>query len=104
METLLKLAFAILFSAIVSGGAATLNNDELPAVNDIQFICMKTHKASNSCHFNFKVDGAKFRFVDVGCKWGKKKDELVKKVEEGSIFLAKDWKISCPEPKGEEGL
>jgi hypothetical protein len=66
---------------------------------------MKTHKASNTCHFNFKVDGANYRYVDVGCKYAKKKDELVKKVKDGSIFLARDWKIDCPEPaEKKEGL
>ena len=63
---------------------------------DIQFVCLKTHKASNTCHFNFIVDGAKYRYVDVGCKYSKKKDELIQKVKDGSIFLAKDWKIDCP--------
>lgn len=72
-------------------------------VEDIQFVCMKTHKASNTCHFNFKVDGANYRYVDVGCKYSKKRDELIKKVTEGSLFLAKDWKISCPEPKETPG-
>ena len=66
---------------------------------DIQFVCMKTHKASNTCHFNFKVDGANYRYVDVGCKYTKKKDELIQKVKDGSIFLAKDWKIDCPASK-----
>ena len=63
---------------------------------DIQFVCLKSHKASNTCHFNFTVDGAKYRYVDVGCKYSKKKDELIQKVKDGSIFLAKDWKIECP--------
>ncbi len=72
--------------------------------DNIEFVCMKTHKATNTCHFNFKVDGANYRFVDVGCKYSKKKDELIRKVQEGEIFLAKDWKISCPEPKPESGL
>jgi hypothetical protein len=67
--------------------------------DEIEFICFKTHKASNTCHFNFKVNGANYRFVDVGCKYSKKQNQLIKKVEEGSIFLAKDWKIACPEPK-----
>jgi hypothetical protein len=35
----------------------------------------------------------------MGCKFSKKKDELVKKVKDGSLALAKDWKIDCPEPK-----
>jgi len=65
----------------------------------VEFTCMKMHKASNTCHFNFKVDGAKYRYVDIGCKFSKKTDELVKKVKEGTLFLSKDWKIECPEPQ-----
>lgn len=68
---------------------------------NVEFVCLKTHKASNTCHFNFKVDGANYRYVDIGCKYSKKKDDLIKKVKEGTIFLAKDWKIDCPEPKPE---
>jgi hypothetical protein len=64
-----------------------------------EFVCMKTHKASNTCHFNFKVDGAKYRYVDIGCKYQKKVDELVQKAKDGTIALSKDWKIECPQPK-----
>lgn len=66
---------------------------------NIEFVCLKTHKATNTCHFNFIVDGAKFRHVDMGCKFSKKKDELIKKVKDGSAALARDWKIDCPEKK-----
>jgi hypothetical protein len=68
-------------------------------VEEIEFVCLKTHKATNTCHFNFKVDGANYRFVDIGCKYNKKQADLIQKVQEGEIFLAKDWKIACPEPK-----
>lgn len=66
---------------------------------NIEFSCMKTQKSTNTCHFNFVVDGAKYRYVDIGCKFSKKKDEAIKKVKEGSLALAKDWKIECPEAK-----
>jgi hypothetical protein len=76
-----------------------------PKQEEIEFVCLKTHKASNTCHFNFKVNGANYRFVDVGCKYNKKQEELIRKVQDGNLFLAKDWKISCPEPKEKkEGL
>jgi hypothetical protein len=68
-------------------------------VEDIQFVCLKTHKASNTCHFNFKVDGANYRYVDNGCKYSKKTEQVIKKVQAGELSLAKDWKIACPEPK-----
>lgn len=69
------------------------------SVNDVEFVCMKTHKASNTCHFNFRMDGASYRYVDIGCKYQKKQETLIKKVQEGSLFLAKDWKVNCQEPK-----
>ena len=78
---------------IFSSGASDFQGD------NIEFVCLKTHKATNTCHFNFLVDGAKFRHVDMGCKFSKKKDELIKKVKEGTAALARDWKIDCPERK-----
>lgn len=66
---------------------------------NIEFSCLKMHKATNTCHFNFIVDGAKYRYVDMGCKYSKKVDEVVQKVKEGSLALAKDWKIECPPAK-----
>jgi hypothetical protein len=72
--------------------------------SNVEFSCLKTHKASNTCHFNFKIDGAKYHFVDVGCKKSKNKEQVVKDVQEGKLALSKDWKIDCPEPKEEKGL
>ena len=54
--------------------------------------------AANQCHYNFKVDGAKYRYVDIGCKF-KKTEDVIKKVKKGSLALAKDWEIECPESK-----
>ncbi len=71
---------------------------------NIEFSCMKTQKSTNTCHFNFKVDGAKYRYTDIGCKFSKKQADLIKKAKEGSVALSKDWKIECPEPKEEKGL
>jgi len=66
---------------------------------NVEFVCYKTHKASNTCHYNFIINGAKYRHVDIGCKFSNKKDEMIKKVKEGTAALAKDWKIDCPEAK-----
>lgn len=63
---------------------------------NIEFACFKTHKASNTCHFNFIVDGAHYRYVDIGCKYSKQVDVVIKKVKDGTFALAKDWKIECP--------
>lgn len=67
-----------------------------------EFVCQKVLKAKNECHYNFLVEGAKFRYVDIGCR--RKKEDVIKKVMDGEIPLAKDWKIECPMPKKEEGL
>jgi hypothetical protein len=64
---------------------------------NVVFVCSKTLKAKNECHYNFLVDGGKFRFIDMGCK--KKKDDVIKKVQAGELPLAKDWKLECPLPK-----
>ena len=71
-------------------------------INEIELSCVKNHKASNTCHFNFKVDGEKYRFVDMGCKYGRNREEVLKKAQEGTLALAKDWKIECPEVKTEK--
>lgn len=66
---------------------------------NIEFVCLKTHKASNTCYFNFTVDGAKYAYADKGCKKTKNKEETIKKVKEGKLSLSKDWKIECGEKK-----
>jgi hypothetical protein len=76
----------------------------VPQGENVEFVCLKTHKASNTCYFNFKVDGAKYSYTDIGCKKVKKKDDVIKKAKEGELALAKDWKIDCPEPKESKGL
>jgi hypothetical protein len=88
-HTLLTVLLMLLFSS----GALPYQDE------NIEFICLKTHKATNTCHFNFIINGAKYRHVDMGCKFSKKKDELIKKVKDGSVALAREWKIDCPEVK-----
>ncbi len=84
----------VLFTAIILSTSFRVDQGE-----NIVFSCMKTLKATNTCHFNFIVDGAKYRHIDIGCKFSKKQAEVIKKVKEGSLALAKDWKIECPEAK-----
>lgn len=83
------LVLFLMITAFVSGERLPLQGE------NIEFVCLRTHKASNVCYFNFKVDGAKYTFVDVGCKKSKKKDDTIKKVKEGKLALSKDWKIEC---------
>jgi hypothetical protein len=88
----LRIVLDVFLVVIFSSGASRYQDE-------IEFICLKTHKATNTCHFNFVINGAKYRHVDMGCKFSKKQEELIKKVKEGTMALAKDWKIDCPEPK-----
>ena len=81
---LLSLLFAFSFES---------NQDD-----SVEFVCMRKHMASKTCHYNFKVSGAKFRYVDIGCKF-KKKEEVIEKAKAGELALAKDWKIECQEQK-----
>jgi hypothetical protein len=89
IQVILSCVLLIIFSA-----GSSRYQDE-----NIEFVCYKTHKASNTCHYNFIINGAKYRHVDIGCKFANKKDEMIKKVKEGTAALAKDWKIDCPEAK-----
>jgi hypothetical protein len=82
-----------IFLIVVCSSSTLIHQGE-----NIEFVCYKTHKATNTCHYNFVINGAKYRHVDMGCKFSKKKDEAIKKVKEGTLALAKDWKIDCPEP------
>lgn len=67
-----------------------------PIESDVEFVCLKTNKASNTCYFNFKIDGIKYMYVDPGCKRAKKRDVLIQKVKDGKLALSRDWKIDCP--------
>ena len=86
----MKIFLAILFVCFVCTGFETT----LPQEN-IEFVCIKTHKASNTCYFNFMVDNVPYAYADKGCKKTKDKEETIKKVKEGKLSLAKDWKIDC---------
>jgi hypothetical protein len=89
MKILTALFFLLLFS-----GAEYMEPQE-----NIEFVCMKTNKATNTCYYNFKVDGGKYTYTDKGCKKSKNKEETIKKVKDGKLALSKDWKIGCPEVK-----
>jgi hypothetical protein len=85
--------FFIALALIVSTASTTTNSDE------VELICTRKNNASNTCYYNFKINGANYRFTDVGCK--SKKEDLVKKAQQGKLGLAKDWKIDCIEKKPE---
>jgi hypothetical protein len=64
---------------------------------EVELVCVKRHSTSNTCHYNFKIGGINYRYLDIGCKG--KKEDIIKRVKEGELGLAKEWKIACPEPK-----
>ena len=64
---------------------------------EVELICTKKHRTSNTCHYNFRIGGINYRFIDAGCKG--KKDSIIKKAKEGKLGLAKEWKIPCTEQK-----
>ena len=86
--------------SILAIASLLISLDSRPTQGEnVEFSCVKVNKATNTCHFNFIVDGAKYRYVDLGCKFNKKRDEVIKKAKAGTLALAKDWKVECdPKP------
>jgi len=69
-----------------------------PVIQDeVELVCVKTHKASNTCYYNFKIGGINYSYKDNGCK--EKRETIIKKANHGKLALVKEWKIPCPEPK-----
>ena len=89
MKFIVRTAFAFLIICLV-GFKERPYQDET-----VEFACLRMHKATNTCHFNFIINGARYRYLDIGCKYNKKRDEVVKKAKAGTLALAKDWKIEC---------
>lgn len=85
-----------IFAFFLIGAAAAMTGFNTRQSN-VEFVCMKVLKAKNECHYNFLVDGAKFRYIDFGCK--RKKEDVIEKIQNGDLPLGKDWKIECPMPK-----
>jgi len=83
---------------IIVIAAIVLSAFTKPCVQEeVELVCTKRHSTSNTCHYNFKINGINYRYMDIGCKG--KKDEIIKKAKAGELGLAKEWKIPCPEPK-----
>ncbi len=64
---------------------------------EVELVCVKKQMASQTCHYNFTINGIRYRFIDNGCK--AKKEDIIKKAKAGKLALAKDWKIDCEEKK-----
>ena len=91
MQHLKKMTLGLAFIVLTSFASRQGDN--------VEFSCWRKNKSSNTCHFNFIVDGAKYRFVDIGCRYEKKREDLIQKAKDGELALAKDWKIDCPAVK-----
>ncbi|MCB0490261.1 MAG: hypothetical protein KDC99_17410 [Cyclobacteriaceae bacterium] len=66
-----------------------------PSLQDVkpELICIKNHKSRNTCYYNFKIEGVKYNFTDIGCRYTKA--QILTKIEEGTIALGKGWKVPC---------
>jgi len=96
MKTMIRVCCALLI-ILMTGFRSSSYQDET-----VEFACLRTHKATNTCHFNFVINGARYRYLDIGCKYNKKRDEVVKKAKAGTLALARDWKIECESVKSEK--
>jgi len=70
----------------------------LPVIEDeVELTCVKKQMSTQTCHYNFTINGIRYRFIDNGCK--AKKEDIIKKAKAGKLALAKDWKIDCEAKK-----
>ena len=88
----MKSPFLILAVALILTAFTKTKTQE-----EFELVCTKKHSTSNTCHYNFKINGMNYRYIDVGCKG--KKNEILKKAKEGKLGLAKEWKIQCHQAK-----
>ena len=68
----------------------------VPDDNRVRFICMKKQMSTKTCHYNFIIDGARYRYVDMGCKF-RERGEVIDRARSGRLALAREWKIECPD-------
>lgn len=68
-----------------------------PTQDEVELICVKKNKASNTCYYNFKMGGINYSYTDNGCKG--KRETILKKANQGKLALVKEWKIPCTESK-----
>lgn len=67
---------------------------------EVELTCVKKQMATQTCHYNFTINGIRYRFIDNGCKG--KKEDILKKAKAGKLALAKDWKIDCELKKADD--
>ncbi|MFN3840599.1 MAG: hypothetical protein ACK4RF_07820 [Cyclobacteriaceae bacterium] len=67
------------------------------AEDEVELICMRKQHSTKTCHYNFRINGVPYRYIDNGCK--ESKEVLIKKAREGKLALAKEWKVDCHQQK-----
>ena len=72
--------------------------------DNVEFVCMKKHVASKTCYYNFKVDGAKYRYVDIGCKFRKPEEVILIDDNSENIEKARQFNILTQLYKNPEDL
>ncbi|MBX2970884.1 MAG: hypothetical protein KF803_16070 [Cyclobacteriaceae bacterium] len=80
-------------AVVLSVCMLVLTASSFRANEEVELTCVKKQMATQTCHYNFTIDGIRYRFIDNGCKG--KKDDILKKAKDGKLALAKDWKIDC---------
>lgn len=86
------IAFASCLAFILTGFSLR----PTPSDDDrVRFVCMKKQMSTKTCHYNFIIDGARYRYVDMGCKF-RERAEVIDRARSGRIALAREWKIECP--------
>ncbi|MBL7845361.1 MAG: hypothetical protein KF846_05420 [Cyclobacteriaceae bacterium] len=65
--------------------------------DEVELTCVKKQMSTQTCHYNFTINGIRYHFIDNGCKT--KREDVIKKAKVGKLALAKDWKIECEAKK-----
>ncbi|GEM_PF-2997346 len=81
--------FALCFSALAAYKAVP--------EDEVELTCVKKQMSTQTCHYNFTINGIRYHFIDNGCKT--KKEDIIRKAKTGKLALAKDWKIACESNK-----
>ncbi|MFO7258399.1 MAG: hypothetical protein DIU61_011920 [Bacteroidota bacterium] len=75
--------------------ATGFTRTERAADDQVEFVCVRKQLARNMCHYNFVIAGARYRYVDMGCKFRDTR-EVIDRARTGRIALARHWQIDCP--------
>ncbi|MBX2945762.1 MAG: hypothetical protein KF725_08000 [Cyclobacteriaceae bacterium] len=86
-----RIVVTVIILFLLSGFTVSSVEDE------VELTCVKKQMSTQTCHYNFTINGIRYHFIDNGCKT--KKEDIIKKAKIGKLALAKDWKIECEAKK-----